>query len=409
MKTKYLILCCAIGLFGLGITTTTARSRAGQSRVATEAPVGFDSLSNGFVDQATFDADRTAFASVETAEDGIGPVYNAASCAECHANPVIGGASQVLEMRAGHFDGTSFIEHPGGSLIHSRAIHPAIQERLMDGNEVRAFRASTSVLGLGFVEAIEDETLLAIAEAQRLQTGGRVSGQAILVTIHEAPESSRVGRFGWKCQHASLISFAGDAYLNEMGITTPLFPIENTSNGESVAEYDHISDPDEADNDDVEAFARFMRATKAPTRDVRRAATPEAQAGEALFNSMGCAVCHVPDIQTAPVGTVLNGGAFLVTEALGDKIIHPYGDFLLHDIGSGDGIADSAFPSTRNKIRTSPLWGLRTRNRFMHDGASLTMAEAILRHSGEAQQAAAKYRKLKKAKKRHVQAFLESL
>jgi CxxC motif-containing protein (DUF1111 family) len=315
----------------------------------------------------------------------------------------------VLELRAGHAAGGDFVPHPGGSLIHSRSIDAAAQERILDGNEVRTFRASLSTLGLGYVEAIADETLVAISDSQRRETNGQIQGKVISVAVVESPGVTRVGRFGWKCQHASLVSFAGDAYLNEMGITTPLFPDENTSNGRDVSRFDQVPDPDEADNDDVEAFARFMRATKAPARDPELSRREDARLGEQLFRSTGCAVCHVESIVTAPAGTVLNGGDFVVPDALGSRTIHPYGDFLLHDVGTGDGIADPAFPETRDMIRTAPLWGLRTVNRYMHDGATLTLDDAIRRHAGEARETTARYERLSPRRRRAIVAFLNSL
>ena len=124
---------------------------------------------------------------------------------------------------------------------------------------------------------------------------------------------------------------------------------------------------------DVELFALFMRSTMAPPRDLARAATPNAQAGSTLFNSIGCATCHTREIVTAPPGTLINGGALKVANALGNKRIRPFGDFLLHDIGTGDGIVQNGGQSTRNKIRTAPLWGLRARGRFMHDSLSFSL------------------------------------
>ena len=103
-----------------------------------------------------------------------------------------------------------------------------------------------------------------------------------------------------------------------------------------------------------------------------------------MFNAIGCNICHVTSITTSAPGTVINGGAFTVPAALGNKIIHPFSDFLLHDIGTGDGIVQNGGPATRNKLRTQPLWGLRTHDRLMHDGATLTFREAIRRHAGEA-------------------------
>ncbi len=378
-------------------------------QTATEAPTGFDNQSNGLTDAATHKENLDAFAEIEAIKDGVGPVFNSFSCGECHSNPVIGGSSQITELRAGHFDGQKFIEHPGGSLIQSRAIDPSIVEKVLDGNEVRTFRLSLSILGDGFIEAIDDAVLLDIAKQQPNLSGGRINGQALWVRVEEAPGVMRIGRFGWKSQHASLLSFSGDAYTNEMGITTPLFPIENTSNGKSVGKFDSLSDPDEEDNEDIEIFTEFMRATKPPSRDQQLARTNNSLVGETLFNNLGCAICHVSTFKTLPAAFKINGGTFSITPALGDKIIHPYSDFLLHDIGTGDGIVENGGQETRNKIRTVPLWGLRTRNRFMHDGLSLTVNESILRHSGTATFVIDKYRALNKKQKQQVLTFLNSL
>ncbi len=140
-----------VALFGLNSAFTQS--------APTEAPAAFDSqmnlVTNGLVDQTQFDADRDVFEEVDHRPDGLGPVYNASSCVECHQNPVTGGGSQITELRAGHLTSSGvFQEHPGGSLINDRATRPEYQERVLGGFEVRAFRASLSVLGYGFVEAI---------------------------------------------------------------------------------------------------------------------------------------------------------------------------------------------------------------------------------------------------------------
>lgn len=376
----------------------------------TEAAVGFDNRTNGHVDQATFDGDKTAFAAVESDEDGVGPVYNSRSCGECHSNPVVGAGSQILELRAAFIDRFgNYSDAPGGSLINDRAIHPAIQERVPENANIIAGRASLSILGDGYIEAIPDQAFIQVAQEQARASKGLIRGQVIMVPVLEAPGVTRVGRFGWKNQHASLLSFAGDAYLNEMGITTPMFPTENTSMGRPVAAFDPVPDPDEADNDDIEAFARFSRATKAPARDPILSATPDAQRGEQLFNSLGCAMCHTPSFVTAPAGTAFNGGQFIVTPALGNKIVRPWGDFLLHDIETGDGIIQNGGPSTRNKVRTAPLWGVRFRTRLMHDGLSATFEEAIQRHGGEAFLTRSRYLFLTQSDKNKLAAFLRSL
>jgi len=374
----------------------------------TEAPVGFDDVTNGFTTQDEFNADRGTFDELEGKDEGLGPVYNAQGCGECHQNPTSGGISQITELRAGHLSGSTFIEHPGGSLINDRAINANFQERVLGGNEVRTFRTSLNTLGDGFVECIDSNTLVAIQNGQP----GSMKGTFIQVPVLESGGALRGGRFGWKNQHASLVSFSADAYLNEMGITSPLQPTDNNSNGSAVVNGvpvdDGVSDPED-DGEDIETFARFMRATKAPPRDDVLAATSDAQAGSVLFDQVGCAVCHVRNITTAPAGTVINQGAFTVPAALGNKTIHPFSDFLLHDVGTGDGIVQNGGQSTRKMVRTAPLWGMRTRDRLMHDGDTVNRNEAILRHGGQATSVINSYKNLTTTKKNQLITFLNSL
>ncbi|TMI80440.1 MAG: hypothetical protein E6H03_08380 [Bacillati bacterium ANGP1] len=189
----------------------------------------------------------------------------------------------------------------------------------------------------------------------------------------EAPGQTGVGRFGWKDQQASLLSFSGDAYLNEMGITSRLFPDEVTTLCNTAQEPNNRPDSDGLE--DIDHFTRFMRAAKAPPRDAVLAAAPSAVRGSRLFDSIGCAICHVQSLTTAPAGTKINGGTFTIPAALGGKTFHPFSDFLLHDVGTGDGIAIAAqehygqkmrtirwknlsmqaLQDTANKIRTAPL------------------------------------------------------
>jgi CxxC motif-containing protein (DUF1111 family) len=379
---------------------------------AVEAPAGFDDLTNGFTTQTQFDLDRGVFEEFEVIDDGLGPVYNAQACRECHQNPVTGGPSQVTELRAARLDGFgTYSNPPGGSLINDRAIDASIQERLTTAENVVAIRSSLNVLGDGFVEAIPDSEFTRI---QNAQPSGR-KGQIISVPVLESPGTNRIARFGWKNQHASLLSFSADAYLNEMGITSPLQPTENTNMGASVAAFDTVPDPEEAATPtepfgpDVEIFARFMRATKVPPRDTVLAATANAVAGASLFTSIGCASCHTTSITTAPAGTVFNGGKFVVTAALGDKIIHPYSDFMLHDVGTGDGIIQNGPASTRNKVRTPPLWGLRTKARLMHDLFNTTRHNTILRHTNEAEPVIQNYINLSVTQQNQILTFLNSL
>jgi CxxC motif-containing protein (DUF1111 family) len=411
-----------------------------------DAPTGFDNQSNGLVDDPTHQVDQAKFEVVEALSDGLGPLYNAQSCRECHQNPVSGGGSQVLELRVGHRGpdgkfanpeipingGSEIIE--GRSLVNLRAICPSgafpateIQERVPDKETIRTFRTSLSLLGDGFVEAVDDATLIEISKKQCSQGGGMICGLVLYVPVVEAPGETRVGRFGWKDQHGSLLSFAGDAYLNEMGITNRLFPDEVTNLCNTAAE---PNDTPGADGlADIDHFARFVRALKGPARDAKQASTAEAKNGEALFAKIGCDTCHVRSLTTGTAGTVINGGTFTIPDALGNRTFHPYSDFLLHDVGTGDGIvmaaeehygkkmrqmawrnfSEGTYKSTANRIRTAPLWGVRLQPMLMHDGASLTFQDAIRRHRGEASQVTKRFEKLSKSDQQAIVEFLKSL
>src|SRR5215831_8972849 len=418
---------------------------ASQAPQSQEAPTGFDSKSNGLADDQTHQADQETFDEVEGVADGLGPLYNVQSCRESHQNPTSGGASQVTEFRVGHLGPDGQFRNPdipiarateiisGRTLVNDRAICPnasfpdtEVQERVPESETIRTTRISLNLLGDGFVEAVADRSLIELAREQCKQSHGRICGLVIYVPIVESPGRAGVGRFGWKDAHASLLSFSGDAYLNEMGITNRLFPDEVTKLCSTASEPNDPPGP--GGLSDVDRFARFIRASKAPARDAKLAETTKAKRGSVLFDKIGCAACHVRTLITAPVGTKINGGAFTVPPALGGKTFHPFGDFLLHDVGTGDGIVIPAvehygpaarqmprecspenFQKTQNRVRTAPLWGVRLRTRLMHDGASLTLRDAILRHRGEADQSTRDFRKLSAKDQEQVLEFLRSL
>ncbi len=411
-----------------------------------EAPTGFDNKSNGMVDDAIHQADQAKFDDTETVADGLGPLYNAQSCRECHQNPTSGGTSQVAELRVGHVGADHVFHNPeipiahgaeivkGRTLVNDRSICPSaafpdqeIQEHVPETENVRTTRMSLGVLGDGFVEAVADETLLDLAKKQCKESHGKICGQTIYVPIVEAPEHTGIGRFGWKDQHASLLSFSGDAYLNEIGITTRLFPDEVTKVCNTAAEPN--DQPAQDGLDDVDHFARFIRASKAPAHDAKLADSYQAKRGSLLFEKIGCSTCHVRALTTAAAGTKINGGTYTIPEALGGKTFYPYSDFLLHNVGTGDGIvvpmvehygvrmyqtqwknlSPPRFQDARNKLRTAPLWGVRFRNHLMHDGKSTTLRDAIERHRNEAGEPARRFRKLSKSDQQAIIEFVNSM
>jgi CxxC motif-containing protein (DUF1111 family) len=422
---KVLLCSClfaALTALGTGLARVAAKS-------ATEAPAGFNtpsfngaqSVSNGIVEPPgdTFARDQEVYEQNHSVQTGLGPVYNATACVSCHENPNSGGASQFTELRVGHKDENGNFVNPtifindgkntitGRSIVNDRAIGPEAQEHIPATETIRALRAALNTLGDGFVEAIDDRTLIAIAEGQPELSDGRVHGEVVQAPIFEAPGQTRVGRFGWKDQHSSLLSFIGDAYLNEMGITNRLRPTDVTTVLKITK--DPEDQPDDLGLADIDHFAQFIRGTMVPPRDTMLAATPAALRGGELFRRVGCGVCHVESITTAPAGTVIDGGMFTVPEALGDKIIHPFGDFLLHDIGTGDGIVQVGPQDTANKLRTAPLWGLRTKPRFMHDLRSLSLEDAISRHEGEAREPARRFKEMSPEEREALITFLKTL
>jgi CxxC motif-containing protein (DUF1111 family) len=420
LKIAVLLLCTAALASSSAFTNTVA------NQTVTEAPTGFDNLSNGFVSQTDHDRNREEFEKEETVAEGLGPVYTARSCASCHGHPNTGGGTQATHVQAGHLDlsgnyvgataelgdGSLFPLAPFSGFIWPRAICPDAQMRLAEtgtSEPIRSSRIALSALGDGFVEAIPDNTIIAIALSQPTQSGGKIAGEVAFAPVFDAGFTVAVGRFGWKSGISSLLTFAAAAYVADLGITNRIF------GNEFVSLCDTVPDPEDSPRKPVgkqgiDAIANFMRATKAPPRDTVLAATTDAQTGAQLFNQIGCAICHVSTIQTAPAGTLINGGAYTVAPALGDKIIHPYSDFLLHDVGTGDGVVSvGGTQSSRNKLRTQPLWGVRMRNRLMHDSESRTFTEAILRHAGEATDVTSNFSSLSDTQKAQLIKFLKSL
>ena len=345
-----------------------------------EAPAGFDTLTNGFTDQKTMDAALTQF--IEDAGDELGPYFNARSCVDCHSNPIIGGNSQVVEHRIAPDDKDDGIAQ--ATLVHDQAV-PGFNQQVAPRDAINALRSSLNLMGDGFVEAVPDEELEAIASVN--------GGQFIHVQILESPGVTKIGRFGWKDQQATLLSFAGDADFNEKGVENSLVlaqlpqksnGIEDQQTGSTVG----CSDPT---CEDIDFYAAFMRSLKAPPRGL---ITDEVKYGESVFDSIGCNSCHVDTLYTKGLKPR-------------DVQFHPYSDYLLHNIGTGDKIAQG--PAPANKLRTKPLWGLRVQSRFLHDNNAFNITDAIKKHRHEANDSEFAYERLTKKDKQALLTFLNSL
>jgi CxxC motif-containing protein (DUF1111 family) len=350
-----------------------------------------------------FSEGREDFMEEEKPEDGLGPVFNDVSCARCHSNPAVGGDSNVLETRFGRPGNQGFdpMSGVGGSLLQSQGIDclgEKVVEKVPDDSTIVAQRKTTPLFGLGLVDNVPDQSLLDIAAEQKAtQKATGVAGTANQVTDNSTGiPTIRIGRFGWKAQVATLLTFSGDAYLNEMGITNPLFPQENAPQGDTnlLAKCDTVADPED-DGTGVQNFTNFMTLLAPPPRGP---ITPPVLDGEKIFTSLGCAICHQPTLIT---GESSNPAFHLVR-------FHPFSDFLLHDMGGlGDGITQGG--ATGSQMRTAPLWGLRTRSTFLHDGRARKVEDAILAHDGQGATAREAYRGLKSSDLAKLMIFLKSL
>jgi CxxC motif-containing protein (DUF1111 family) len=361
-----------------------------------------------------FQQGKSHFMDDEGVADGLGPVFNEASCVACHLGPgsAVGGSNGRLETRFGkaNADGTfDPLAAKGGSLLQDHAIGIQIGQTPPDPNSsfdflaesippeanVVARRRTTPLFGLGLVDAVPDAEIRAIAAAQRLFTPSVAGTVAVVQDLTTGKPA--VGKFGWKNGNPTLLQFSADAYLNEMGITSPLFPKENCPQGDCsmLGQYNPRPDLNDADGADVLHFANFMAFLAPPPRGARSLSTYR---GEAVFDAIGCAVCHVPSLVTGRNAVA----------ALDRKIFHPYSDFLLHDMGSlGDGIAQGA--AGPRQMRTAPLWGLRTSNALLHDGRAATPADAIQAHDGQGRAARNHFARLDRAGRAALLAFLQSL
>jgi len=416
---------------------------------------------------ALFAEARDAFVNVEQITDGVGPIFNEHACGNCHSNGATGGAGENIERRFGRFVNGIFdpLAQLGGTLrqlftvanFNNPNLPASSRGRCQPGNPTlccvpaevdppqatirNVGRLTTPVFGAGLVETIQDATIQAIQAAQP----AAIRGRALLVpTILPNPGDpteplggSRVGKFGWKAGIASLMQFSGDAYSNEMAITTQhcirgtsvnAFAIENAPNAPNGSVIDGCDDlaPRQPDSfgpsvglsvvlgrqvddvvgactggrteiqDDVFLFTAFMAALAPPPRDFSDQIS--VTRGEPLFRQVGCAGCHVQTTFRTPANPApisIDAAGSETMRVPGNFAFNPFSDFLKHDMGTlgdmignappddpaqgpGDTVADTRF------MRTAPLWGLRFRNHLLHDGRCGDVPCAVRAHDGQA-------------------------
>jgi CxxC motif-containing protein (DUF1111 family) len=347
-----------------------------------------------------FQDGRDDFEDTESTESGLGPIFNRDSCAACHSQPSTGGSSNIFVTRFGVLANGVFdpLAAFGGSLLQENAIVPQCMEHIPAQANVVIKRQTTPLYGLGLIEAIADST---IAQGVKKTAVDGVKGRAAMVTDVVSGQV-HVGRFGWKAQHSSILGFAADAYMNEMGITNRYFPTENAPNGNQalLQQYDTILDPeDEIDpatgKGDVDKVADYMRLL-APPPTVRF--TTNAGSGQGIFLQIGCTNCHTPTLTTAANSI----------PALNLQKVNLYSDLLLHDMGSlNDKIQQGDASPT--EMKTPPLWGLRASAPYLHDGRAATLDAAIRAHDGEAKNSRDRYTKLGKSQQQWLIEFLNSI
>ncbi|MFN0060159.1 MAG: di-heme oxidoredictase family protein [Planctomycetota bacterium] len=347
---------------------------------------------------ARFEAGKVQFERIFLPPEGLGPIFNDDSCASCHSAPAAGGSGSIEVTRFGLLNkGDPFdpLESLGGSLLQNQAISDPCMETVPPSANIVINRITTLAIGLGLIEGIPDSTLEAFATA----------GDGIIHWVQplESPAGPlRAGRFGWKAQVATVMTFSGDAALNEMGLTNPLVGLENAPNGDAtlLMSCDTVTDPEDPLGDFINAVTDFQRFAAGPPQTPR-----SGMSGEAIFIATGCASCHVAT-------TFVTGTA--PESALSGVAFKPYSDFLLHDMGSlGDEVVQGGAPGTF--MRTAPLWGLRTRVALLHDGRVNTgthqerIEQAVMFHGGEAVPSVLSFAALSDDSIAELAAFLDSL
>ncbi len=384
---------------------------------------------------------------------GLGPIYNNVSCLNCHARDGRGRpprtdqqiVSLLLRLSLPSTDedipGKPPIPVPGfGTQLNNRAIVGTppegkiqidyTEQALMTADGTRVYlrtpnytltqtyrplpekvevspRVAPVVFGLGLLEAIPEEAILAYAD-ETDANGDGISGKPNFVW-DVVKKRNVLGRFGWKANQPTLLQQVASAYHDDMGVTTSLFPIENSIGQPQHAAVTRLQNEvggavPEVSDDILEVVTFYVQTLAVPAR--RNVHTPQVLHGEQLFVQAQCASCHVPTLRTG----VLTG-----VPSVSNQTIHPYTDLLLHDMGPG--LADNRpdFHASGTEWRTPPLWGIglvKTVNghsNFLHDGRARGLMEAILWHAGEAEASRQAVEQMSQTERDALIAFLESL
>jgi CxxC motif-containing protein (DUF1111 family) len=351
---------------------------------------------------ARWNAGKAAFLQPVNPPGGLGPVFTENSCVQCHNGPAPGGSGPRLATRIGRIVNGQFdpMIAFGGPQIQDKGIGVFngvnfVGEVVPPQATIVAKRRTIPLFGLGLVDAVPDSTFIWLAQ-EELTTSPQTAGHPAVV-VDPLTGHNRIGKFGWKAQEPTLFAFAGDASVNELGVTSPLFPNENCPQGNCalLAANPARTHPNDTTNGVLQQLADFMTFTAPPPRGHMGATET---AGSTIFMQIQCYTCHTPVLLTGPSPS----------PELNNVVFAPFSDFLLHDMGTlGDGIVQGAAGPTQ--MRTAPLWGLRFEGSFLHDGRAPNVDQAIRAHAGQATASRNMYVGLNATQRAQLLAYLNSL
>lgn len=389
--------------------------------------------------QALFAAGKAAYEKEFTVAEGLGPTFNAKACSTCHGFPVTGGSEGSTANNVTHFminnDGNwlpalefggpviqrfDIRNEPGGAscAIAAEAL-PTYLPKLTTSQ-----RHTPPVFGFGLLDAVADEeivewqgrkpwkdpSVIGVAHyGLEMESLVRLRAFTFDISRRQPAGAPRVGRFGWKAQTGTLFQFTSEPFNIELGVSTPFFPRENTPDGSPLPPGCLVAgaQPNDTGSANTMRLFHFQALIAAPAP---KPPTPQTTYGKFMFFAAGCADCHRPQLRTAKDYFMpLADGTVQRVDALSNKLIFPYSDLLIHDMGPG--LADGRVMGAAGPRwwRTTPLWGTQHKSNFLHDGSAHSVHEAILRHGGEAAASVQKYDALAPAQRAALVTFVESL
>ncbi|TGL63762.1 thiol oxidoreductase [Leptospira sarikeiensis] len=425
---------------GQGMTSYNFTSKA---YLQFPAQLPLSKISDFTVGQSIFDVAWENSSTGQLDRRGLGPIFNANSCLACHVGNGIGrvpsGPTETmltaLVRLSGNSNGSpdtnyggqfqpfslSGVPAEGKASINYTQINGSFQDGTtftlrkpsvefsnlnygpLDANgEIYSLRNTSKVIGMGLLEALSDTTILSLQDPSDSNSDG-ISGRINLVPDIESG-TEKIGRFGWKANEPNLKQQGSRAFLEDIGVTSPLFTSKNCTSAQTACLSSVHGNLPELSQTKIDIMVKYMRLIAVPAR--RTASSPDVLAGKKIFFQAGCTSCHIPKLKT---GTIAG------SPEISEQTIRPYTDLLLHDMGEGlaDGRPDHL--ASGKEWRTAPLWGIglvSTVNgtlQLLHDGRAETFIEAVLWHGGEAEKSKQYVLKLSETDREYLIKFLESL